>query len=200
MPLTIIGTFSPRLSASTADQSIFAAIAERGVPLAAGAAPALMQIAEQRALTASWICLRAAGSPREHLIPERRTGLGRNFLQRDTRTAADHHDGPGCRCAFDRRQLAVRMKPLLIRDRSEDDRRKVLLAKQCDAEIQAACIDQHPWPQRDSIGATPVAAGNQRKHGRCQHQLRLLLVFQRVDELSARRYHGSFHGWLHARR
>jgi hypothetical protein len=63
MPLTIIGTFSPRLSASTADQSIFAAIAERGVPLAAGAAPALMQIAEQRALTASWICLRAAGSP-----------------------------------------------------------------------------------------------------------------------------------------
>ena len=121
------------------------------------------------------------------------------FLQRDARTAADHHDRSGRRCASDRRQLAVGMKPSLVRDRSDHDRRKEALAKQRDAEIEAECVDQHPRPDRDPIEALPVAAGNERIHGRRQLQPRLLLILQCVDELGARRHSRTLRGRLHAR-
>ena len=106
MPLTITGTVRPRVSASTAAQSVFAAVAERRVPPAAGAASTVMQIALQPAFTASWICVRAAGSPGEHLIPERRSGLRRDVLQRDARMAADNRHRSGRR-----RPLTVARSP-----------------------------------------------------------------------------------------
>jgi hypothetical protein len=199
MPLSITGTLSPRLSASTAGQSTFGAIAERRVLLAAGART--HGDADRSAAGIDRILDLLPGRlvSCEYLIPERRSGLRRDFLQRDTRTAADHHHRSGRRCASDRRQLAVGMKPSLVRDRSDYDRRKEPLPKQRDAEIQAEGVDQHPRPQRDPIEAPPVAASNERIYGRRQLQLRLLLVFQCVDELGARRHSRPFRGWLHAR-